>query len=199
MLNKNQENLANAHLTKAEVIRLERKLAKYANVMDSLVRIPFTKQGVGVDAMLSTIPLAGDIVGLLLTLYVFKIGKKLGVPTEKMAPALKMAVVDMFIGTIPVLGTIADIFIQPSRQTLAIVHQHVKENYDIQDEIHLERPFLHEQLEKKQRNSTFWRNPVIAWLYLHMPDILGLIVIVLMIWIMFAFVGWIITILQGLW
>ena len=31
-------------------IALSRQLATYANVMDSLVRIPFTRQGIGADA-----------------------------------------------------------------------------------------------------------------------------------------------------
>ena len=34
-------------LTQQEVVRLERDLAKFANMMDSVVRIPFTKQGSG--------------------------------------------------------------------------------------------------------------------------------------------------------
>ena len=54
-------------LTQQEVIRLERDLAKFANIMDSLVRIPFTKQGIGADAALSTVPIAGDLAGFALT------------------------------------------------------------------------------------------------------------------------------------
>lgn len=50
-------------LSQSEVVRLERDLAKFANMMDSMVRIPFTKQGVGADAALSTIPIAGDVAG----------------------------------------------------------------------------------------------------------------------------------------
>ncbi|MFW1840709.1 DUF4112 domain-containing protein, partial [Acinetobacter gyllenbergii] len=55
-------------LTQQQAIAVERDLAKFANTMDSLVRIPFTKQGVGADAALSTIPFAGDIAGFVLTL-----------------------------------------------------------------------------------------------------------------------------------
>jgi hypothetical protein len=58
-------------LTQQQAIAVERDLAKFANTMDSLVRIPFTKQGVGADAALSTIPL-GDIAGFVLTLYALK-------------------------------------------------------------------------------------------------------------------------------
>ena len=41
-------------LTQQQVIALERDLAKFATMMDSAVRIPFTKQGIGADAALST-------------------------------------------------------------------------------------------------------------------------------------------------
>ena len=44
-------------LTQQQVIALERDLAKFATMMDSAVRIPFTKQGIGADAALSTIQL----------------------------------------------------------------------------------------------------------------------------------------------
>ena len=54
-------------LTQQQAIAAERDLAKFANTMDSLVRIPFTKQGLGADAALSTIPFAGDFAGFVLT------------------------------------------------------------------------------------------------------------------------------------
>ena len=59
-------------LSQHEVIQLERDLAKYANMMDSVVRIPFTKQGVGADAALSTIPIAGDAAGFVCFAVDFK-------------------------------------------------------------------------------------------------------------------------------
>ena len=63
--------LAEQGLTREQVSATERKLAKFANTMDSLVRVPFTQQGLGADAALSTIPFAGDIAGLALTSYAF--------------------------------------------------------------------------------------------------------------------------------
>lgn len=72
-------------LSQQEVIRLERDLAKFANMMDSVVRIPFTKQGVGADAALSTIPVAGDIAGFVLTCYAIHKAKQIGVPSAKLS------------------------------------------------------------------------------------------------------------------
>ena len=166
-------------LSRAEVIKLERDLAKFAIVMDSMVRIPFTKQGVGADAALSTIPIVGDVAGFVLTGYAIVKAKQIGVPQSKLNPVIKLAAVDAIVGVIPVAGTLFDIFIRPSKKALAVVHEHIRVEYQIETEDHVNHPFLHEKLEQKQQHSTFWRNPVIAWLWIHIPDILGLIVLVL--------------------
>jgi hypothetical protein len=166
-------------LTQQEVIRLERDLAKYANIMDSLVRIPFTKQGVGADAALSTVPIAGDVAGFVLTCYAIYKAKKIGVPQSKLNVVFKMAILDAVLGVLPIIGTIFDVFIRPSRRALTIVHEHIREEYNIQTEHHLVHPFLHEKLESKQQTSALWRNPVMAWLWIHIPDILGLLFLII--------------------
>ena len=188
-----QTKLAEQGLTRAQVIATERKLAKFANAMDSVVRIPFTKQGVGADAALSTIPLAGDLAGLALTSYAFILGRQLGVPVQKMLPAVRLALIDMVVGVVPVVGTLLDIFIRPSRKTLSIVHQHLHDEYGITETTHMDRPFLHQQLEDKQQRSRFWRNPIIAWLYLHLPDLLGIVVIALIGWGLWNVIGWLVN------
>ena len=191
-----QARLAAQGLTREQVIETERKLAKFANTMDSLVRIPFTKQGMGADAALSTIPLAGDLAGLALTSYAFILGRQLGVPAHKMTPAVRLALIDMVVGIVPGIGTLLDIFIRPSRKTLGIVHEHLKDEYGITETMHMDRPFLHQSLEDKQQQSRFgffWRNPVVAWLYLHIPDILGLMVIIIISWGLWKVISWLVS------
>ena len=191
-----QAKLAEHGLTREQVIATERKLAKFANTMDSLVRVPFTKQGMGADAALSTIPLAGDLAGLALTSYAFILGRQLGVPAHKMTPAVRLALIDMVVGIVPGIGTLLDIFIRPSRKTLGIVHEHLHDEYGITETMHMDRPFLHQSLEDKQQQSCFgffWRNPIAAWLYLHIPDILGLIVIVVVGWGLWAMISWLVS------
>ena len=173
-----------------EIIRRERHLAKYANTMDCLFCIPFTKQGVGLDAILSLIPFIGDIAGLLLTLKAFRMGKELGVPEHKMRPAVYLAFADMLLGMIPVLGTLIDVFLQPTYRTMKIINEHVRSEYGIDSTLHLERPLMHAGLEKKQGKSAFWRHPVAAWIYLHLPDFFGLIMLILMGWAAVALTKW---------
>ncbi|MGP4952898.1 DUF4112 domain-containing protein [Psychrobacter sp. T6-1] len=192
-----QLRLAEQGLTREQVIDTERKLAKFANTMDSLVRVPFTKQGLGADAALSTIPIAGDLAGLALTSYAFILGRQLGVPASKMTPAVQMALADMVVGIIPGVGTVIDVFLRPSRKTLGIVHQHIQDEYGITDTMHIDRPFLHQSLEDKQQQSRFWRNSVIAWLYLHIPDILGVLVIAFVVLGLWTAIRWLIGMFGG--
>ncbi|OLF39062.1 MULTISPECIES: DUF4112 domain-containing protein [unclassified Psychrobacter] len=189
-----QANLAEHGLTRAQVIATERKLAKFANTMDSLVRVPFTKQGMGADAALSTIPLAGDLAGLALTSYAFILGRQLGVPAHKMTSAVRLALIDMVVGIVPGIGTLLDIFIRPSRKTLGIVHKHLHDEYGITETMHMDRPFLHQSLEDKQQQSCFWRNPIVAWVYLHIPDIIGLIVLLVIAWGLWALISWLVEV-----
>ncbi|WP_201543538.1 DUF4112 domain-containing protein [Psychrobacter sp. H7-1] len=190
-----EQNLLKQGLTKQQVVEMERKLAKFANTMDSVVRIPFTNQGVGADAALSTVPIAGDVAGLLLTGYAFMLGIKLGVPAKKLTPAVRLAMIDLVVGVVPVAGTVMDVFLRPSRKTLQIVREHMQQEYGITDTTHVDRPFMHQALQKKQQQAKFWRNPLVAWLYLHVPDILGLIVLILLgvaLWAMLSWImGWV--------
>lgn len=190
-----EQNLLKQGLTKQQVVEMERKLAKFANTMDSVVRIPFTNQGVGADAALSTVPIAGDVAGLLLTGYAFMLGIKLGVPAKKLTPAVRLALIDLVVGVVPVAGTVMDVFLRPSRKTLQIVREHMQQEYGITDTTHVDRPFMHQALQKKQQQAKFWRNPLVAWLYLHVPDILGLIVLILLglsLWAMLSWImGWV--------
>ncbi|RKG43074.1 DUF4112 domain-containing protein [Acinetobacter cumulans] len=181
--NKQIKNLEKK-LSEQEVIRLERDLAKFANMMDSVIRIPFTKQGVGADAALSTIPIAGDIAGFILTCYAIMKAKQIGVPQQKLNPVMKMAMLDAVVGFIPIVGTVFDVFIRPSRKALDVVHTHIREEYQIRSDTHVVHPFLHEQLEQKQQHSAFWRNPIVAWIWIHIPDLLGLLFIVLFLFAM---------------
>ena len=98
---------------------------------------------------------------------------------------MKLAVMDAVVGFIPVAGTIFDVFIRPRRKALDVVHTHIREEYQIQSDTHVVHPFLHENLERKQQQSAFWRNPVVAWIWIHIPDILGLLFLAI-----FAFAIW---------
>ena len=177
-------------INKQQAIALERQLANYANILDSLVRIPFTRQGIGADAALGTIPIVGDITGLGLTLFAISKAWQAGVPLQKLTPALRLAALDLTVGFIPVVGDIMDVFIRPSRKALDIVHVHLKDVHGLEQDDHIVHPILHRKLEQKQLESAFWRNPVVSWLWLRIPDILGTLVLIWFAVTLFFAIRW---------
>ena len=186
----------NQKMSREEVIRLERDLAKFANMMDSVVRIPFTKQGVGADAALSTIPVAGDVAGFILTCYAIYKARQIGVPQHKLNPVIKLAMMDAVVGFIPVAGTVFDVFIRPSKKALTVVHEHIQQEYQIHSDHHIVHPFLHEELEKKQQHSQFWRNPIVAWIWVHIPDLLGLLFLIIFALAIYFGAVWLIDLMR---
>lgn len=180
-------------LTKAEAIALERHLASYSNVLDSLVRIPFTKQGIGADAAIGTVPVVGDTIGFAMAMYAIYRAWQAGVPIHKLLPAIRLAILDVTVGIIPIVGDIMDVFIRPSRKALEIVHVHLKEVHGIESDDHIVHPYLHRKLEQKQQTSAFWRHPWVSWLWLRIPDLLGLIVIIWFIVTLYFAGRWVIS------
>ena len=177
-----------------QAMLLQRQLATYANTMDSLVRIPFTRQGVGADAAVGVVPVVGDVAGLALAGYAIVRAKQIGVPLHKLTPAIRLAFLDIGVGFVPMVGDMADVFIRPSRRAVNIVNDHLRELHGIESTDHTDHPVLHRVLEQKQQQSAFWRNPVVAWFWLRIPDFLGVLVL---LWLVFS-VYWVASWLVGL-
>ena len=177
-----------------QAMLLQRQLATYANTMDSLVRIPFTRQGVGADAAVGVVPVVGDVAGLALAGYAIVRAKQIGVPLHKLTPAIRLAFLDIGVGFVPMVGDMADVFIRPSRRAVNIVNDHLRELHGIESTDHTDHPVLHRVLEQKQQQSAFWRNPVVAWFWLRIPDFLGVLVL---LWLVFS-VYWVVSWLIGL-
>ena len=177
-----------------QAMLLQRQLATYANTMDSLVRIPFTRQGIGADAAVGVLPVVGDIAGLVLASYAIFRAKQIGVLLHKLTPAIRLAALDVGVGFVPLVGDMADVFIRPSRRAVMIVNDHLRDLHGIESTDHTDHPVLHRFLEQKQQQSAFWRNPMVAWFWLRIPDFLGVLVL---LWLVFS-VYWVVSWLIGL-
>lgn len=79
----------------------------------------------GIDPLLGLIPGGGDLVSLLLSLYIVWIGFNAKIPTAKLIEMVINTIVDFVIGLIPVLGDIADFTFKPNIRNLNILKQHV--------------------------------------------------------------------------
>lgn len=95
-----------------------------AQLLDSAVRVPFTRRRVGLDVLFGLLPVGGDAVGALLSLYVVFEGYRLGVGRRVLARMLGNIAVDFVVGLLPVLGDAADTVWKANERNLALIEEH---------------------------------------------------------------------------
>lgn len=83
-------------------------LRRFAYIMDEALPIPGMKKRVGLDAGLSLIPGIGEIVGALLSAWIIIGALRHRVPFLRIARMVLYVVLDMTIGSVPIVGTIFD-------------------------------------------------------------------------------------------
>ena len=79
-----------------------------ARLLDDSVPIPGTGQRVGLDPILSIVPVGGDAAGAALSLYIVAEAARLGVSTGTLLRMLANVAADATGGSVPVLGTVFD-------------------------------------------------------------------------------------------
>lgn len=89
--------------------QIVRNLRFLARTLDTIYVIPGTKIRVGFDALLGLIPVGGDIVSLLLSLFIVSEGRRLGASRATQAKMIRNLLVDTVIGAIPILGDLFDL------------------------------------------------------------------------------------------
>lgn len=93
-------------------------------LLDDAVRVPFTRRRVGLDALLGVLPLGGDAVGGVLSLYVVVEGYRQGVGRRVLARMLGNVVLDVVVGSLPVIGDVFDAVWKTNARNRALVETH---------------------------------------------------------------------------
>jgi len=113
-----------ASLTEGEAATLQR-VRTVARLLDEAVRIPGTEFRIGLDPVLSVLPVAGDAVGAVLSLYPVMEGYRLGVPKRPLAAMLGLIAVDAVVGSVPVLGTVVDALWKANEWNCRLIERHL--------------------------------------------------------------------------
>ncbi|MBK7151649.1 MAG: DUF4112 domain-containing protein [Sandaracinaceae bacterium] len=93
-------------------------------LLDDLIRIPGTEQGIGLDGLLGLIPGVGDSVTGLGSMALLLLALRRRVPTVILVKMLGNIGVDVLTGTIPVLGDIFDVAFRSNRRNLELIERH---------------------------------------------------------------------------
>lgn len=101
------------------------KLARnFTNVMENQFSIFGIK--FGADVVLGLLPGLGDIVSMLLSLYLIWIGWMMKVPTPQLLRMIFNIGVDLLLGSIPLLGDVSDVFYRANNKNLDLLEKFSK-------------------------------------------------------------------------
>jgi hypothetical protein len=103
-----------------------KRLDRFARLTDSQFRIPFTKFRFGLDSIIGLVPVVGETIGLVLSLYLVFEAFKLKMPPRLKLRMLRNVALDFLVGLVPVFGDIADIAFKANIRNMKLIKEYVE-------------------------------------------------------------------------
>jgi Domain of unknown function (DUF4112) len=85
-----------------------KRLRQISGLLDNAITIPGTQVGIGLDPIIGLIPVGGDVLGLMLSIYVIIESARLGVSRATLSRMVANIIIDALVGAIPMLGDLFD-------------------------------------------------------------------------------------------
>lgn len=116
------EAMAETHLARQEEVERVGELVRW---LDDAVRIPGTRFGIGLDALVGfLVPVVGDAITGLVALRVMLAATRRGVPTVILARMLLNVGIDVVGGMVPVVGDAFDLLWRSNVRNLELLERH---------------------------------------------------------------------------
>jgi len=98
------------------------QLTSVVGLMDS--KFSFLGFSFGIDALIGLIPGFGDIVGGLISLLILLRIRSIGISDEIFNKMLKNVLIDVFVGSVPLLGDAFDFFFKVNERNMRLARAH---------------------------------------------------------------------------
>ena len=98
-------------------------------VMEGLFTLPGTNRKLGLDALLSLIPVAGSTVAAVIGSWLVWEARNLGMSKVQMARMFGNVGLDWAMGAIPFIGAVPDFFFRSNTRNLKIIRRHLDRHH----------------------------------------------------------------------
>jgi hypothetical protein len=116
------ETMAEHHLARTDEVA---KVAGVVRWLDDLVRVPGTKFGIGLDAIVgAAVPGLGDAITGMVALTLLRTAVRRGVPRVVIARMFLNIAFDTLLGMVPVAGDLFDLLWRSNSRNLALLERH---------------------------------------------------------------------------
>lgn len=108
---------------------VRRRVEALEKLLERAVVVPGIRQPVGLDAIVGLIPVAGDVIGAGLGLYIVWEARNLGISKWQRARMIANIGVDTLLGAIPVAGDLFDFVYRSNSRNLRILRRHLDRHH----------------------------------------------------------------------
>lgn len=98
-------------------------------VLERAFVIPGLNRGVGLDAVMGFVPVAGDVIAGAMGLYLVWEARNLGMGKATIARMLMNVGMDTTLGAIPLIGDFFDFFYRSNTRNLRLVKKHLDRHH----------------------------------------------------------------------
>jgi hypothetical protein len=99
------------------------RLRFITRLFDDYFRVPGTRIGFGLDALLGLLPGVGDIAAAVVGVYALRVARNFNAPNVIQLHMLVNIALDASIGSIPILGDLFDFFYRAQSRNLALIEE----------------------------------------------------------------------------
>lgn len=114
-----------SQVSTARIASVRRFSRHAAWLLDSSIRLPFIGVRIGLQPIISLVPVVGDAIGFLLTLGIIAQATRVKAPPQLLARMAGYAVLDLFVGLVPVVGDAADFVLRANTRNCALLEKHL--------------------------------------------------------------------------
>ena len=108
---------------------VRQRLEALEKVMERLVVVPGLNRPMGLDAVLSLIPVVGSTAGAAVGAYLAWEARNLGMSKWHLARMGGNITTDWLLGAIPVIGVVPDFFFRSNTRNLKIIKRHLDRHH----------------------------------------------------------------------
>ena len=109
-------------MTDRDVVR--RRLDRLAWLLDESVRVPVIGRRIGIDSLIGLVPVAGDIVGGVLSLGILITAVRMGTTTPTLLRMIANVIIEVVVGAVPLLGDLFDMGFKANRRNVDLMTAH---------------------------------------------------------------------------
>jgi Domain of unknown function (DUF4112) len=108
---------------------VRRRIEALEHLLEGLVTIPGTNRRLGLDVILSFIPVGGSAVAAIMGSYLAWEARNLGMPKSAFIRMAGNIGFDALLGAIPIIGVVPDFFFQSNTRNMKIIKKYLDKHH----------------------------------------------------------------------